>query len=235
MTPEAIAEAIAPLDLPGRLEWIGRNLSPAAFSTSFGMEDQVVTHAIAESGAPVRVFTLDTGRLFEETQAVFATTRERYGVHIETFFPDPRALQDYVSANGPNGFYDSVELRVECCRIRKVEPLGRALKGAGAWITGLRRGQSSNRSDLPFAEWDEQHGLVKVHPLLDWSDARLEAHVRERNISVNRLHAKGFPSIGCAPCTRAVPPGQDPRSGRWWWEDKTKRECGLHLHRDEKA
>lgn len=235
MTPQEIANILKPLTLFERVLWIGQNLSPAAFSTSFGKEDQAITHAIAETKASIRIFTLDTGRLFEETHAVFATTRERYGVSIETFFPDPQAIGEYVSKNGPNGFYDSVDLRLECCRIRKVEPLRKALAGAKVWVTGLRRGQSGNRSELPLAEWDETHGIIKVHPLLEWTEERLDEHIREHNISVNRLHARGFPSIGCAPCTRAVAPGQDPRSGRWWWEDATKRECGLHLHQGEQA
>lgn len=235
MTPQEIAEKLAPLTLAERVVWIGQNLSPASFSTSFGKEDQAITHAIAETKADIRIFTLDTGRLFEETQAVFATTRERYGVKIETYHPDAQAIGEYVTRNGPNGFYDSVDLRLECCRIRKVEPLKRALAGSKVWVTGLRRGQSGNRSELPLAEWDEAHGLIKVHPLLEWTEERLDEHVREHNISVNRLHARNFPSIGCAPCTRAVAPGQDPRSGRWWWEDATKRECGLHLHQGEKA
>jgi len=235
MNAQEIAASLRALALPERLSWIGQHFNSAVFSTSFGKEDQAITHAIAEAKSSIRVFTLDTGRLFEETLAVFATTRDRYGLAIDTYVPDSVALQSFVTSRGPNAFYDSVESRLECCRIRKVEPLGRALLGADVWVTGLRRGQSGNRADLPLVEWDNDHNLFKIHPVLDWEDEQLEVYIGKNGIPVNRLHAKGFPSIGCAPCTRAVAPGQDPRAGRWWWEDATKRECGLHLHRGESA
>lgn len=228
MEPQEIANELASLPFEDRLAWIATHLGRVVFSTSFGKEDQAITSAIARRQLPIRIFTLETGRLFEETLALYAITRERYGLSIEPYFPDAAQLRDFVGAKGPNAFYESVETRRECCRIRKVEPLRKALEGADVWVTGLRRGQSENRSSLPFAEWDQEHGIVKVHPLLDWDEAQLDAYIFEHNIPVNRLHAKGYPSIGCAPCTRAVAPGQDPRSGRWWWEDATKRECGLH-------
>jgi len=228
MDPQEIADQLALLTLDDRLAWIAANLGLAAFSTSFGKEDQAITSAIAQGKSSIRIFTLETGRLFEETLALYAITLERYGLPITPFFPGAVQLQDFVGSKGPNAFYESIETRRECCHIRKVEPLRKALEGADVWVTGLRRGQSENRSSLPFAEWDQEHGLLKVHPVLDWSDERLEAYLLEHNVPVNRLHAKGYPSIGCAPCTRAVAPGQDARSGRWWWEDANKRECGLH-------
>jgi len=235
MTPQQIAQQIEPLTLEERLGWISLNYPTTSFSTSFGKEDQAITHAIGSASLPLRVFTLDTGRLFEETHALAAITRERYHLEIQAFFPETQQVEALVTAKGPTSFYESVEARLECCRIRKVEPLRRALQGTAAWITGMRRGQSENRAHLPFAEWDAEHELVKIHPLLDWDDARLDAYLQAQNVPVNRLHAKGYPSIGCAPCTRPVPQGQDPRAGRWWWEDTTKKECGLHLHQGENA
>ena len=211
-------------------EIVARFPEGAVFSTSLGKEDQVITHAIFAHKLPVRVFTLDTGRLFEETQSLLAATRERLGASIEVYTPDATHLQEFLTAKGPNSFYESVENRLECCRIRKVEPLKRALVGAKVWITGIRREQSNNRATLPMEEFDADHQVLKFHPLLDWTEAQLDEYIARHNIPINRLHAKGFPSIGCAPCTRAVKPGEDLRSGRWWWENPNKKECGLHVH-----
>lgn len=201
------------------------------FSTSFSKEDQAITFAITNHAPAISMFTLDTGRLFEETYSTWSATVERLGAKIEVFTPDEINLQNFLTKKGPNAFYESVENRMECCHIRKVEPLIRALKGADIWVTGLRKSHSPDRADLPQVEWDESHGLIKVHPLLYWSDLELDGYLVQNNIPVNRLHAKGFPSIGCAPCTRAVGPGEDFRSGRWWWENAQKKECGLHIHR----
>jgi len=214
-------------------EIVERFPTGAAFSTSLGKEDQVITHAIAEKKLPIRIFTLDTGRLFEETQSLITATRERLEVSIEVYTPNADSLQKFLSEKGPNSFFESVENRLECCRIRKVEPLKRALVGTQVWLTGLRRAQSANRSNLPFEETDPDHNVLKIHPLLDWTDEQLDAYISTHNIPINRLHAKGFPSIGCAPCTRAVKLGEDSRAGRWWWENPNKKECGLHLHTKE--
>lgn len=198
------------------------------FSTSFGWEDQVISHMIFTENIPVQVFTLETGRLFPETYYVWNRTLETYQKPIETFFPDAGLLQQFVSEKGPNSFYESVENRKECCRIRKVEPLNRALKDKKIWITGIRADQSANREGMEWVEWDEVHQLVKVHPIFDWTLEDVKKYVADNHIPYNPLHDKGFPSIGCAPCTRAVREGEDFRAGRWWWEDQSKKECGLH-------
>ena len=198
------------------------------FSTSFGMEDQVVTDLIAESASEVRIFTLDTGRLFPETHSTWQSTLDRYRMPISAETPDAEEIGRFLSENGPNAFYESVERRKECCRIRKVVPLRRALNGQGVWITGLRASQSGERSGIRMTEWDEANGIVKYHPLLGWSTEEVRQRLRERNIPYNPLHDRGFPSIGCAPCTRAVQPGEDERAGRWWWESHNGKECGLH-------
>jgi phosphoadenosine phosphosulfate reductase len=201
----------------------------AVFSTSFGLEDQAILDAIWQAGLAVRVVTLDTGRLFEETHALHAETRKRYGISIEVFSPDPLALRTLIAERGPNGFYDSVENRRECCRVRKVEPLRLALAGADLWITGIRREQSEERARLAPIEWDEQHGLLKYHPLLAVTETELRRYVIVHDVPYNLLHSWGYRSIGCAPCTRAVAPGEPARRGRWWWEDDAKKECGLHV------
>lgn len=199
------------------------------FSTSFGMEDQVITHQIFSNDLPVEVFTLDTGRLFPETYSVWSRTLDRYKKRIQTYYPKTESIEQLLNEKGPNSFYESVESRQECCRIRKVEPLSRALKGNKLWITGIRQDQSSNRNTMDWVEWDENHQLVKVHPLFYWTIEEVKEYIKKHNIPYNSLHDKGFPSIGCAPCTRAVPPGGDSRDGRWWWEDQSKKECGLHI------
>lgn len=202
----------------------------AVFSTSFGLEDQLITHLIFENDLPIKVFTLDTGRNFQETYSTWSLTLERYQKTIETYFPQPAAIQNLLATKGPNSFYQSVENRKECCYIRKVEPLRRALQGQSLWITGIRAEQSPNRQDMSDLEWDEAHGLAKFHPLFDWTYEQVRAIVQEQGIPYNTLHDKGFLSIGCAPCTRAIREGEDFRAGRWWWEDASKKECGLHVH-----
>ena len=198
------------------------------FSTSFGWEDQVITHMIFANDIPIEVFTLETGRLFPETYYVWNRTLEIYKKPITAYFPQAEALQEMVAKKGPSSFYESVENRKECCGIRKMEPLKRALKGNQLWVTGIRSEQSLNRTDMSNLEWDEQNQLIKFHPIFDWSLDEVKAYIKENNIVYNTLHDKGFPSIGCAPCTRAVREGEDFRAGRWWWEDQSKKECGLH-------
>ena len=198
------------------------------FSTSLSYEDQVITHMIFSRKLNIEVFTLDTGRLFSEVYSVFNSTRDRYKKEIKTFYPETKSLEKLVSTKGPNSFYESVENRKECCHIRKVEPLKRALKGKTIWVTGIRAEHSANRTEMKNAEWDEANQLIKVHPLLNWTFEETKAYINKHNIPYNTLHDKGFVSIGCQPCTRAIKAGEDFRSGRWWWEDNTKKECGLH-------
>ena len=198
------------------------------FSTSFGWEDQAITHLIFANNIPIKVFTLETGRLFPETYYVWNRTLEIYNKPIHAYYPKNELLQDMVNTKGPNSFYESVENRKECCYIRKIEPLKRALTGNEIWVTGIRAEQSANREDMHDLEWDEGNNLIKFHPIFDWTLEDVKTYIKENNIVYNTLHDKGFPSIGCAPCTRAVQPGEDFRAGRWWWEDQSKKECGLH-------
>jgi phosphoadenosine phosphosulfate reductase len=198
------------------------------FSTSFGWEDQVLSDMIFSADLNINVFTLETGRLFTETYYTWNRTLERYKKSIHAFYPDKEKLEAMVTKKGPSSFYESVENRKECCGIRKVEPLNRALSGQKVWITGIRADQSANREDMDWVEWDEVHQLIKVHPIFNWTLDDVKAYVKEKNVPYNPLHDKGFPSIGCQPCTRAVQPGEDFRAGRWWWEDASKKECGLH-------
>ena len=209
----AIAAAI-----PGRL----------AFSTSLGLEDQAILHAIADTAVAVDVFTLDTGRLFPETLETLDASIRRYGVPIRVVTPEAPALEALVARDGVLGFRHSIDARKACCHVRKVAPLTRALAGAAGWITGLRQGQAATRTTVPFATWDANLGLIKVNPIADWSLDDLEAYLERHDVPVNALHAQGFPSIGCQPCTRAIKPGEDIRAGRWWWENADGRECGLH-------
>ncbi|MGB0137695.1 MAG: phosphoadenylyl-sulfate reductase [Flavobacteriales bacterium] len=199
------------------------------FTTSLGEEDQAITHLIAAHNLPIRMVTLDTGRLFTESYDLLSRTRAKYKVDIDVFAPDTEAVQTYVNTHGINAFYNSVELRKGCCGVRKIEPLRRSLAGAQVWVTGLRAAQSDNRADLPRLEEDALTGLIKFHPLLAWDDAQLRGYLNEHNVPVNPLHNQGFVSIGCAPCTRAIEEGEHPRAGRWWWE-QSKKECGLHQH-----
>jgi len=216
-------------DLIAYLKQIEATQSPSAFACSFGAEDMVLLDAIATNARKIEVFTLDTGRLPEETQALYETVRDKYPISIQTFFPNAATLESWVAQNGPNGFYKSVAQRQQCCHIRKVEPLQRALTGKKSWITGLRREQSQARQTLQLEGWDDANGLIKINPLLEWTIDDVWAYIRERGVPYNALHDRGYPSIGCAPCTRAVQPGEDIRAGRWWWET-TSKECGLHTH-----
>ena len=202
-----------------------------AFSTSLGLEDQAILHAIAESGAAIDVFTLDTGRHFPETLETLAVSVQRYGLKIRVLAPVADDVESLVARDGVLGFRTSIEAREACCHVRKVLPLKRALDGAAGWLTGVRRGQSTGRADVAFAVRDAEHALVKLNPLADWSLERLEDFIAANDIPVNSLHARGFPSIGCQPCTRAVLPGEDIRAGRWWWENEDGKECGLHSPR----
>ena len=203
------------------------------FSSSFSYEDQVITHEILDNKIPVNIFTLDTGRLFAETYSVWNSTNERYNTHIKAYYPQHTALETFIAEKGPNSFYESVDNRKQCCHIRKVEPLKRALAGNAVWITGLRAEHSPDRKDLPMIEWDESNQIIKYHPILHWTTEEVKAHIRANQIPYNPLHDKGFVSIGCAPCTRAIRPGEDFRAGRWWWEDASKKECGLHVHEEK--
>jgi phosphoadenosine phosphosulfate reductase len=216
-----------------RLGALARHVAgPLVFTTSFGLEDQALTHLIVESGIACRFATLDTGRLFPETHAVWAETERRYGIRVEAYYPRSAALETLVRDNGINGFYHATEARHACCAVRKLEPLNRALAGAAAWLTGLRADQSDNRRNADFIAYDPARRLLKANPLLDWSRDQVVALVRSARIPYNALHDRGFLSIGCAPCTRAVAPGEPERAGRWWWEQDEARECGLHVGPD---
>ena len=226
---EEIKNELKGLDVVGKLKLLAEKYADSIiFSTSFGWEDQAITHLIFANNIPIKVFTLETGRLFPETYYVWNRTLEIYNKPIHAYYPNNELLQDMVNAKGPNSFYESVENRKECCYIRKIEPLKRALNGNKIWITGIRAEQSPNREDMHDLEWDEGNQLVKFHPIFDWTLDDVKNYIKENNIVYNTLHDKGFPSIGCAPCTRAVRPGEDFRGGRWWWEDQSKKECGLH-------
>lgn len=202
------------------------------FSTSFGQEDQVITDYIAKSNTDITIFTLDTGRLFQETYDVFHRTLKKYKKQIEVYFPEATAVENLLKQKGPNSFYESVENRKECCFIRKVVPLRKALAGNSVWITGLRAEQSENRHDLNLFEYDANFEIIKFNPLLKWTLQEVEDYLKENNVPQNALHKQGFVSIGCAPCTRAILPEEDIRAGRWWWESSHK-ECGLHSAKKE--
>jgi phosphoadenosine phosphosulfate reductase len=208
---------------------IAADFTPAVLASSLALEDMVLTDMILRAKLPIGIFSLETGRLHKETLAVLDAVKATYGYDIALFRPDPAAVERYVAQNGLNAFYDSVDMRRECCRIRKVEPLGHALAGKKAWITGQRRAQSSTRSDLSIQEDDPAHGMVKFNPLADWSEAEVWEYIRTNDVPYNALHDRGYPSIGCEPCTRAIGPGEDVRAGRWWWENPESKECGLHV------
>jgi len=218
-------------DLIFRLQILESAYTPSTFACSFGAEDMVLLDCIATHVPRIDVFTLDTGRLPEETHALLDTVRDRYSIPIRIYFPDTEVVQAWVEQNGPNGFYRSIAQRLQCCHIRKVQPLQRALAGKKAWITGLRREQSASRQNLEVEAWDEANGLVKLNPLLEWTAGDVWAYLKTHDVPHNALHDRGYPSIGCAPCTRAVAPGEDSRAGRWWWEHESQKECGLHLHK----
>ncbi|MDP2041181.1 MAG: phosphoadenylyl-sulfate reductase [Algoriphagus sp.] len=197
------------------------------FSTSLGQEDQVITALIASQNLPIQIFSLDTGRLFPETLDLLSRTEAKIRQKIKVYYPTTNSVEKLVGEIGINGFYESVENRKSCCFVRKVEPLKRALAGNEIWITGLRAEQSANRSDMRHIEWDEGNQIIKYNPLLNWTFDQMIGYINEHRIPYNPLHDQGFVSIGCAPCTRAIMPGEDARAGRWWWED-SKKECGLH-------
>lgn len=198
-------------------------------ASSLGAEDMVLTDLILKHHLPIQIFTLDTGRLNEQTLRVLARVKDHYGTTIRVYFPEAEGVEHLVASQGINGFYESMEARKACCRIRKVLPLNRALSGRRAWITGLRREQSPTRSELVIEAWDEDHQLAKWSPLADWSEAEVWAYLKTHKVPYNALHDQGFLSIGCAPCTRAVQEGEDARAGRWWWEHPESKECGLHI------
>jgi phosphoadenosine phosphosulfate reductase len=210
------------------LQRVATRHAPAVLASSFGAEDMVLIDLIARHALPIAIFTLDTGRLPGETYALIDRVREHYGLAIEVYCPESQALEHYVQANGLNAFYRSVDLRQACCAIRKTAPLARALAGRGAWITGQRRAQSLTRAELQIEEFDTVHALAKFNPLAEWSDDEVWGYLLAHGVPTNPLHARGYRSIGCAPCTRAVGPDEDPRAGRWWWERADQRECGLH-------
>jgi phosphoadenosine phosphosulfate reductase len=201
---------------------------PAVLASSMGAEDMVLIDLISRDRLPIATFMLDTGRLHAETLELVERTRARYRIDIDIYRPDPATLDGYIAANGVDAIFTSIDLRKECCRIRKVEPLSRALAGKGSWVTGLRRSQSVTRAGIPEKSWDAEHGLYKFSPLAAWAHDDVWDYIRDRKVPTNPLHDKGFVSIGCAPCTRAIQPGEDERAGRWWWENAENRECGLH-------
>ena len=217
LTPQEVLAVLAKRH-PGKI----------AFSSSLGAEDQVITHMIADRTLPIRIFTLDTGRLFPETYDLIDITSKKYGIAIEVCFPDATDVQNMVNEKGINLFYESIENRKQCCGIRKTAPLKKALQGMEIWISGLRRAQSVTRSELQLTEWDDENGILKLQPLYDWSESQVWDYIKTHKVPYNTLHDKGFRSIGCQPCTRAVLPGEEVRAGRWWWEHPETRECGLH-------
>ena len=208
---------------------IARDFTPAVFASSLAAEDMVLTDLILKAELPIAIFSLETGRLHAETLSMVERVKETYDYDIALYRPEPQAVERYVADHGLNAFYDSVEMRKECCRIRKVEPLGRALAGKRAWITGQRRAQSTTRAELAVQEDDLGHGMQKFNPLADWSEENVWEYLRSNNVPYNALHDRGYPSIGCEPCTRAIQPGEDVRAGRWWWENPESKECGLHV------
>ena len=217
-------------DLLVVLKQVAADHSPSAFACSFGAEDMVLVDLIAREVPAIEVFSLDTGRLPEETHALLDTVRDKYPIPVRLYFPESQAVETWIEQNGPNGFYRSVAQRLQCCEIRKVRPLQRALAGKKSWVTGLRREQSNQRQNLQVQSWDDANGLLKFNPLLEWTNDDVWSYLKTHGVPYNALHDRGFPSIGCGPCTRAVQPGEDSRAGRWWWESSEK-ECGLHLHR----
>ena len=199
-----------------------------ALSSSLSIEDQTLTDIIVKTDKSTRIFTLDTGRLFPETYQLIDKTNMTYGINLEVFFPNYEAVQKMVREEGINLFYNSIESRHRCCQVRKLEPLKRAMQGLDVWICGLRKQQSITRKDMQVVEWDDIHNLIKVNPLIDWSEEDVEQYVKQHHVPYNKLQDQGYPSIGCQPCTRAIKPGEDIRAGRWWWESPDHRECGLH-------
>ena len=213
------------------LKWaLGRFGNRIALATSLGAEDQVLTDMLCRTNKDIRIFTLDTGRLPEETYELIEITRKKYGIRIDILFPAFTQVEETVNKYGPNLFYQSTDARKLCCRIRKVEPLRRQLTELDAWICGLRSGQAVSRRELQPIEWDDTFGLVKICPLANWSTEQVWNYIKKNSVPYNKLHEQGYTSIGCKPCTRAVKPGEDIRAGRWWWEKPEHKECGLHLN-----
>ncbi|MHA1267468.1 MAG: phosphoadenylyl-sulfate reductase [Candidatus Helarchaeota archaeon] len=202
-------------------------------ATSLGAEDQVLADMVTKINPQIPIFFLDTGRIHQETYNVLEETRLKYKIKIKTLFPQTSSIEKFEYEEGPNPFYKSIELRRKCCQIRKVEPLKRALHGFNAWITGLRRSQSITRVNTKKIEWDSENKIYKINPLADWTEKQVWDYIQQNDIPYNKLHDQGYPSIGCIPCTRSIKPGEDIRAGRWWWETPEKRECGLHVHKEE--
>lgn len=225
------------LNLEERLTLICKTFDRPIFTTSLGLEDQTLTFGFSKLSLHDRekiyFATLETGRLFPETLALINETNARYGIDIKRYKPNAASLENYIRLYGVNGFYESIESRKACCFVRKLEPLKLAVQGRDAWITGLRREQSDSRQDVPFAAWDEERKLVKLNPLADFTTQDVQDLIDKNNVAVNPLHARGYPSIGCEPCTRAIKSGEPERAGRWWWESNSKQECGLHVSQAE--
>lgn len=218
------------LPTEGLLEYLAEKFAQKiALASSMSAEDQVVTDMLCRIQPRVGIFTLDTGRLPQETYDLIDATNQKYGIRIKVMFPESSDVEALLNEEGPNSFYKSIESRKRCCHVRKVLPLRRALSGLDAWITGLRREQSVTRDALEKVEWDESNGLIKVNPLAEWTSQQVWDYIRANDVPYSKLHDQGYPSIGCAPCTRAIEPGQDDRAGRWWWEQPEHKECGLHL------
>ena len=223
-----LEEKIFSLNTSELIKYVLDNYKNVAFSSSLGAEDQVLTDILLKKDKNASIFTLDTGRLHPETYDVMDATNLKYGIKIDVFFPDNENVQKLYKTQGVNGHYESIENRKNCCNIRKIEPLKRALKDVEVWVTGLRASQSVTRTDMPLVEWDENFNVIKVNPLINWSQEDVWDYIKTNKVPYNKLHDQGFPSIGCAPCTRAIKDGEDIRAGRWWWENPEHKECGLH-------
>jgi phosphoadenosine phosphosulfate reductase len=208
--------------------FIDKYKSEIAFASSMGAEDQVITHFIAEIDKSVKIFTLDTGRVFPETYSLISKTNSHFQINIQIYFPDTNKVEKMVNEKGINLFYESIENRKLCCNIRKIEPLNRAFHGLKVWICGLRREQAITRKDMQMIEWDTANNMLKINPLINWSEKELWDFIKQKGIPYNKLHDQSFPSIGCQPCTRSISKGEDVRAGRWWWENPESKECGLH-------
>jgi phosphoadenosine phosphosulfate reductase len=226
---DSLNQKLAGTDAIGLLSYfLNEYKGKIALSSSLGLEDQVLTEMVCFIDKNVKIFTLDTGRLFPETYDLIHRTNQKYGIKMQVYFPDAQQVEEMVNTKGINLFYNSIDDRKTCCRIRKIEPLKRAFAGLEVWICGLRRDQSVTRAEMQPIEWDENNGLIKLNPLIDWSEEQVKSYIKAHKIPYNPLHNKDFPSIGCQPCTRAILPGEDLRAGRWWWENPDTKECGLH-------
>jgi phosphoadenosine phosphosulfate reductase len=234
--PYVPADELAPLSPAERIAYLRHTIDgPIMFTHGFGIEGQLLFHWIVERDIDIDVVALDTGRLFSETYELWEQTERRYGRRIRAIYPNHAAVEQMVAREGINGFYESRQARLNCCDVRKTRPLDQALEGAAAWIAGLRSDQNSNRRDGGLVSYDAARGLLKLNPLYDWTREAVLAEVKAHDVPISALHARGFASIGCAPCTRAVAPGEPERAGRWWWESDSSRECGLHMPRKRAA